>query len=120
MNARKEIYVVDVGVGKAVENYLTQLGCEVLCIRDIDGLMEDSEILKIALQKQAMVVTMDKDFGELVYSSGLRHTGVLLLRLEDESSAVKLETIIWIMQNYRAQIQRKFCVFQKGKLRIGH
>ena len=25
MNARKEIYVVDVGVGKAVENYLTQL-----------------------------------------------------------------------------------------------
>ena len=35
MNARKEIYVVDVGVGKAVENYLTQLGCEVLCIRDI-------------------------------------------------------------------------------------
>jgi hypothetical protein len=32
---------------------------------------------KTAVSESLMVITMDKDFGELVYRSGLSHAGVL-------------------------------------------
>jgi len=38
-----------------------------------------------------MVLTMDKDFEELVYNSGLPHAGVLLLRVENCNSAWIIE-----------------------------
>jgi len=33
--------------------------------------MSDSEIIDIAAKDNRIVITMDKDFGELVYNSGL-------------------------------------------------
>jgi predicted nuclease of predicted toxin-antitoxin system len=61
---------------------------------------------------------MDKDFGELVYNSGLKHSGVLILRLEDANSEQKLEVVKKILGDYADKIQNRFCVFQDGRLRI--
>jgi predicted nuclease of predicted toxin-antitoxin system len=65
-----------------------------------------------------MVITMDKDFGDLVYHSGKAHKGVLLLRLEDATGEEKAETMQFIMDNFKNQIEGKFCVFKNGRLRI--
>jgi len=51
--------------------------------------MADLNILALAVREKRMVVTMDKDFGELVYRSREPHAGVLLLRLEEARSAEK-------------------------------
>ena len=80
--------------------------------------MPDDEILKLATQEKRMVLTMDKDFGELVYSSNLPHAGVLILRLEDFDSAQKVDVVRRIIQGYQTQIIGKFCVFKDNKLRI--
>ena len=45
--------------------------------------MEDEKIIRIAAKENRVVITMDKDFEELVYHSSMQHSGVLLLRLED-------------------------------------
>jgi predicted nuclease of predicted toxin-antitoxin system len=65
-----------------------------------------------------MIVTMDKDFGELVYNSGLPHAGVLLLRLEKATGEQKSEIVKKIIGEYVDQIDGNFCVYQDGKLRI--
>jgi len=39
--------------------------------------MLDSKILEIAVSEGCMVITMDRDFGELVFNSGLSNAGVL-------------------------------------------
>jgi len=85
-------FLVDVGVGKKVENYL-KLHYDIKCVRDIDPKMSDGNILKIAVADNRMIVTMDKDFGELAYNSKLYHTGVLLLRLEDANGEEKAEIV---------------------------
>jgi len=41
---------------------------------------------------------MDKDFGELVYKSGLNHKSFLLLRLEDGGSEEKLSAVKYILK----------------------
>jgi len=55
--------------------------------------MDDDKILGLAASENRMVITMDKDFGELVYRSGLVHCGVLLLRLEDARADEKVKTV---------------------------
>lgn len=89
-----------------------------ICVRDLNPRMPDSEILTIADEQSRIVVTMDKDFGELVYSLGKRHSGVLLLRLESASSGEKLEIIQKIFNKYLSELEGSFAVYSNGRLRI--
>jgi len=65
MNPHGLRFLVDVGVGKGIEKYLLEEGFDTKAVRDIDPRMEDDEIIRIAVSENRMVVTMDKDFGEL-------------------------------------------------------
>jgi predicted nuclease of predicted toxin-antitoxin system len=111
-------FLVDVGVGKKVEKCLANQGYDTTSVRDIDPHLPDKEILKIAVSEKRMVVTMDKDFGELIYNSGLLHGGVLLLRLEDAKSDEKAKIIENILVKHSDKIPNKFCVYKDGRLRI--
>ena len=111
-------FLVDVGVGKKVENWLKENGFDVLSVRDIDSRAKDSQILRWAVDQQRMIITMDKDFGELVYNSGMHHAGVLILRLEDADSDTKVEVTKKILTEYSDKIESHFCVYQDGRLRI--
>ncbi len=110
-------FLVDMGVGKKVEDFL-KVEYNVKCVRDIDPRMPDIDILKIAVDENRMVITMDKDFGELAFNTKLKHMGVLLLRLENASGEKKLEVVSEILKRYSDIITGGFCVYQKGKLRV--
>ena len=83
MNPKKIRFIVDMGVSKKVEEWLSTNDYDIKVIRDIDPRMKDRDVLKLAVTEKRMVITMDKDFGELVFNSGLNHSGVLLLRLDN-------------------------------------
>ncbi len=87
-------------------------------MRDLDPRLPDSDILDIAVSEARLVVTMDKDFGELVYRPRRTHAGVLLLRLEAATGDEKVEVVKAITKNYAGEITGRFAVYQNGKLRI--
>ena len=118
MTASDLSFLVDVGVGRGVEQYLTEQGYDTKAVRDLDPCMEDEEIIRLAHSEKRMVVTMDKDFGELVYHSSMEHCGILLLRLEDAAGLEKLQVIQSIMQHHSERIKNCFCVFQNDKFRV--
>ena len=118
MNSSVLKFLIDVSAGRGIEKYLREEGYDMRAVRDIDPRMEDEDIIRIAVSKDRMVVTMDKDFGELVYHCSMRHSGVLLLRLEDETGSEKLRVVKHIMENYSSKIKNCFCVFQNDRLRI--
>ena len=66
MTATRLKFMVDVGVGKKVERWLREVGCDVAAVREINPRAGDREILKLAVEDFRIVLTMDKDFGELV------------------------------------------------------
>ena len=111
-------FLIDVGVGTGIEKYLREEGYDTKTVRDIDPCMEDEKIIRTATSENRLVVTMDKDFGEMVYHFSMKHCGVLLLRLEDANGTEKLQVIRHIMEKYSSQIKNCFCVFQNGRLRI--
>ncbi len=110
--------VVDIGVGKIIEEWLSIQKFKIISIRKINSQMPDLEILKLANEEKALIITMDKDFGELVYKEFSLHYGILLLRLEDAVAEEKLSVIRNIFQNSYSQIKNNFSVYQNGKLRI--
>lgn len=111
-------FLVDVGVGRKVEKWLAENGYDIKCMRDINPKAPDSEILRFAVTEDRMIITMDKDFGELVYNSGRLHSGVLILRLENANGNQKIKVIKKILSEHYGRLQGKFCVFQKERLRI--
>ncbi len=107
-----------VGVGRAVESGLRQNGHDTQAVRDRDPKMGDTATLSWAVAEQRIVITMDKDFGELVYHSGQPHAGVLLLRLESAASAEKVSVIEEIVNTHGDELPGKFTVYQDRRLRI--
>ena len=110
--------LVDVGVGKAIEDWLRLQGHDVLAVRDLDPRMQDLTILSLAVQEKRLVVTTDKDFGEVAYRSKQPHAGVLLLRLEEARSGEKVAVVKEVFREYEGQLLGNFSVYQSGRLRI--
>jgi predicted nuclease of predicted toxin-antitoxin system len=111
-------FLVDVGVGRLVEQYLLNNGYDVVSVRDLDPRMPDEEIIKIAFDQDRIIITMDKDFGELVYHFSESHAGIILLRLEDADGIEKTKVVSNILNEYSHQIMNSFCVYQNDKFRI--
>ena len=106
------------GVGKKVEEWFRENNYDVKCVRDINIRAKDADILRLAASENRMIITMDKDFGALVYNSGMLHSGVLILRLDDAKGEDKVDIVKRIVTGFSEKIENKFCVFQDGKLRI--
>ena len=84
----------------------------------IERKMRDDDIVDYALKNNAVIITMDKDFGELIYKNGMVHNGVLLLRLDDAVGDEKLSVLKTIIPQHLNELENNFCVYQNGKLRI--
>lgn len=111
-------FIVDVGVGKAIENWLFNENYKVISIRDLNPEMQDEVIIELAVKEDAIIITMDKDFGELIYKENKTHKGILLLRLEDAVAEEKLAVLQNIFPIRLNNIKNNFAVFQNGILRI--
>ena len=109
---------MDVSTGHAVADALRGMGHDAVEVRDRDPHMADVDILAWAVAERRLVITMDKDFGELVYRSGQAHSGVLLVRLEVERATSKVSAVEAIFKQYADALVNRFCVYQDGRLRI--
>ncbi|RJP70682.1 MAG: hypothetical protein C4539_06065 [Ignavibacteriales bacterium] len=111
-------YLFDVGVSRIAELYFREKGFDIRSVREINPALPDSDILNIAVEENRMIVTMDKDFGELVFSSGKNHSGILLLRMDDAGWKEKIKVLSEIFDKHVYELSGNFSVYQNGKLRI--
>jgi predicted nuclease of predicted toxin-antitoxin system len=110
--------LIDVSAGQAVADLFRSLGHDTSFVRDVAPTMPDSDILTWAVSEGRLVVTMDKDFGELIFRSGQAHAGVLLLRLEAARTPEKLHIVTDILAAHESNLPGRFSVYQHGRLRI--
>ena len=100
MSAIELKFLVDGGVGRKVEEYLLDNNYDTKTVRSLDQRMPDQDIIRLAALEKRIIITMDKDFGELVYHSGMEHCGILLLRLEDATGSEKQQVMAKILEKY--------------------
>jgi len=111
-------FVVDESTGRAVADFLRASGCDVVGVSETMPEADDADILSLAVREDRIVVTNDKDFGELVFRSGKRHAGILLFRLEDESAANRVQMARITLERHGRQLAGCFTVVTEKTIRI--
>ena len=111
-------FLVDESVSGDVTNYLRSSGHDVLSIVEAARGAIDEEILARASAEQRILITNDKDFGELVFRSGQAHHGVLLLRLRNGVAYNQVQTLAALLRQYPDYIAEQFAILREDSLRI--
>jgi predicted nuclease of predicted toxin-antitoxin system len=108
--------VADESVDFRIVFALRELGFTVFSIAEEQASIRDEEVLRIAVLNNSLLITEDKDFGELVFRLQLAHKGVLLLRLDEKDKAIEVasQTIV----KYYPDLLNNFSVLNQNKLRI--
>ena len=113
-------FLVDECTGPAVTEWLSKQGHEVFSVYDEARGSVDDVIIKKAFKENWILITNDKDFGEKIYRERRPHRGIILLRLEDERTVVKIKVLSRLLQNYAGKISNRFVVVTETKVRFAH
>ena len=101
-------FLLDEDIGKRTANILRDQGYEIRAVIEEMPGIKDSNVLIEAVKDKRIVVTLDKDFGRLVFRNHEKHIGVLFLRLRKESPENIASAIQKTVEQYGEQLIGKF------------
>lgn len=112
--------VADEGIDKAIVDLLRTAGFSVRYFAEFGSGATDQVVLAAASDAQSLLLTSDKDFGELIFRQQLSSSGVVLIRLEGLSAGSKASIVLRTIQDHITEMARAFTVISPGMLRIRH
>jgi predicted nuclease of predicted toxin-antitoxin system len=112
--------LADESVERQVVERLRRDGHTVLYVAEMEPGITDNQVLERANEAASVLLTVDKDFGELVFREGqLSSGGVVLIRLAGLSTELKAQTISDAFREYASEFPNHFSVISPGKVRTG-
>ncbi len=97
---------------------LRAAGHDVVAIAEVSPREKDESVIKRALREERIVVTEDKDFGQLVYANRQATGGVLFLRFPAKARASIARTVVDTVQRRGETLKGKFGAVQPGRVRF--
>ena len=80
--------------------------------------MKDEQILEYAFQNDCLIITEDKDFGELTVRFKLNTKGIVLLRFLNLSSEEKGKIVLNAFMKHEKEMYNSLTVLSDKKIRI--
>lgn len=111
-------FLADESVDRPIVERLRRHGHHVLFVAEMEPGLPDEAVLKRARDESAVLVTADKDFGELVFRQKLLAHGVMLLRLVGLTSEAKAELVAFQVERRAAEMAEAFTVISPGRIRV--
>jgi predicted nuclease of predicted toxin-antitoxin system len=78
----------------------------------------DDELLTRALSERRILLTEDKDFGELVYRLRRLAHGIVLLRFDVADRALKVPRLRYLLDQEAERLPGSFIVLETDKIRV--
>ncbi len=113
-----ERFLADEGVDFRLVAALRELGYDVASIAEERPAISDEEVLEIAIKTESILLTEDKDFGEMVFRQNLTVTGVLLIRLHGLIAREKVRAVQVAFELHAQEFYGAFSVLTDKALRI--
>ncbi len=110
--------LADESIDRPIVVRLRQDGHAVLYVSEMDPGIADEIVLSRANAQDALLVTSDKDFGELVFRQGRIHAGVILVRLFGLSNEKKAEIVASAIRDRVDELSNAFTVISPGGIRV--
>jgi len=93
-------------------------GHDVLYVTEKKTGASDDEILSDAYEQERILITEDKDFGELVYRFKKPALGIVLLRIDVNERHIKWPRLKKLIDDYGNRLQGHFTIVDAQKFRF--
>lgn len=111
-------FLADEGIDRQIVDGLRQAGYGIGYIAEMDPGISDDIVLELANKKGVLLLTADKDFGELVYRLRRLSSGVVLIRLAGLSPARKSDIVVSMINKHLSEMMGSFSVITAAGLRV--
>ncbi len=110
--------LLDENIGILVYDALRSRGYDVKSILKENAGINDERILALAVEEHRILITLDRDFGRLVFRDLRTHGGVLYLRPDKESPERIIELLLSVFAYGEEKLMGKFVVATDTNVRI--
>jgi len=107
-------FLVDANLGRKFTELMKHAGYDAVFAKDLMPLSRDDEILAKAESEERIIITNDKDFGELVFRSRRTAIGVILIRTSATDSKKRFD----LVNDMLSKAEGKFIVVKEGQVRV--
>lgn len=108
----------DENIGAIVAASLRQEGYDVVSILEETPGAQDREVLERARAERRILITLDRDFGRLIFLRSQEHVGVIFLRLRRETPGMILTVLRGVFDAYGEKLHGHFITASEGRVRI--
>jgi predicted nuclease of predicted toxin-antitoxin system len=110
--------LADENVASEMVEWLRSAGHDVLWAAESLASRSDGDLLDTAVSQQRVVLTRDRDFGELAYLRGARAAPTILMRLHMLHPRNRLRVLQRAWPDIESKIAGHFIVVLPGRLRV--
>lgn len=111
-------FLADESCAGSVVRALREAGHDVIAIGEVARGTTDEKVLERALNEKRVLITEDRDFGELVYARGRLSAGVILIRFPNHARHAKPASVVGAVAKLGTRLQDTFVVIEAGRVRI--
>ena len=110
--------LADENVDRPIVTRLRADGHVVIYVLELAPSIPDPEVASLAARESALLLTSDKDFGELMFRQRRAAQGVVLIRLSGLSADLKAALVASALRGHAAELPGNFAVITPGGVRI--
>ena len=111
-------FLADESVDQPIVKSLRDKDYHVDYITEFSPGITDEEVLALAKEKDAILITCDKDFGNLIFRLGKLSAGIILYRLAGLGNNEKAALVSEVIENYSEELIESFTVISIDHIRI--
>ena len=91
-----------------------------VCLKDIARQdTPDAEVLRLAGERSMVLLTNDKDFGDVLRYPPSRHTGIVVLRITAATEPEVHKVLLQLLADHTVEsLQATLAVVSRGKYRL--
>jgi predicted nuclease of predicted toxin-antitoxin system len=110
--------LADENIEREIVSALREAGHSVSDIKETSPGIEDTDVLRIAYNSESILITNDKDFGDLVHREGRFSRGVILLRFGKLEIAERVDLLLGVLEERGTEFYDAFAVITATGVRI--
>ena len=111
-------FLVDESCGRKLCTFLREHTFDALFVGDILPSTLDQHVLSYAQTEQRVLITNDKDFGELLFRLRYPSAGVIFLRLKNDTPRSRQHILLEVIRTFSPQLSTSFITVTEGKIRM--
>jgi predicted nuclease of predicted toxin-antitoxin system len=111
-------FVADESVDQAIVQRLRHEGHQVWYVAEMEPGVSDDTVLNLANREAALLLTADKDFGEMVFRQRRFSGGIVLTRLAGLSAERKQDVVALTVRQHASELPHSFTVITPGLCRL--